>query len=64
MILMAVQANVCNLSRKSFFSTEPTEGIQAVAEVNVYDWFAEFDRTLDESTAVARRSVADGNAPP
>ena len=60
MTLTIVEADIGSSSGKSFLSTEPTEGVHTVIEVYIDDRFAEFDRTSDESTAVVRRSVAEG----
>ena len=58
--LTIVQPDVGSSSSKSLFPTEETESVQAVVEVYVDDLFAELGRASDESTAVVRRSVADG----
>ena len=60
MILTIVEADIGSSSGKSFLSSEPTEGIHAVVEVYVDDWFTELDRTLDKSAAVVNRSVTEG----
>ena len=59
-ILTIVQTDVGSPSTKSLFPGKPTEGVQAVVEIHIDDRFAEFDRTLDESAAVVRRSVTEG----
>ena len=59
-ILTVVQSDIGSSSSESFFSTKPTEGVYAVVEVYVDDWFTELDRTLDESVVIERRSVTDG----
>jgi hypothetical protein len=50
---MITQADICSSS------TEPTESIHAVVGVGVDNRFTELDRTVDESAAVIRGSVAD-----
>ena len=60
MMLTIVQTHICSSSSKSFFSSEPTESIQAIIKVYVDDWFVELNRTLDESATVERRPVTDG----
>ena len=59
MTLTIVQADISSSSSKSFFSSEPTEGVHTVIEIYVDDRFTQLDRTLDESAAVVRRPVAD-----
>ena len=59
-MLTIVQPDIGSTSSESLFSSEPTEGIQAVIEVYVNDRFSELDRALNESAAIVRRPVADG----
>ena len=64
MILTIVEADIGSSFGKNFFSSEPTESVHAVVEVYVDDRFTEFDRTLDESAAIVRRSVTYGPPSP
>ena len=60
MIHTVVQADIGSSSSKRFFSSEPTESVQAIVEVYVDHRFADLDRTLDESAAVVERCFTDG----
>ena len=56
-LLTIVQADVGGSSSEGFFSGEPTESVHAVVEVYIDDWFAELNRTSNESAAIVRRSI-------
>ena len=60
MVLTVVQSDIGSSSSESFLSAQPTEDVQAVVEVYVYNWFTEFDRALNKSAPVVRRSVTVG----